>query len=126
MTQLDIYHNYNGKLFCDFFSFVTIYTPMYYEGQEVELIHRSSNMGTANVVRIMTFPFYDLKDSVSYLHMGKPAQYLAAALNKQHNYGNTIERNEKVMHMIIGWAERNMEVQNDLMKEWWQLLTPNS
>lgn len=119
MVQLDIYHNYNGKLFCDYFSFLTIYTPMYFENQEVEVIHRGINMGVANIVSIKVFPFHELRDSVSYLNMGKAAQYQAAALNKQHNYGNTIERNESIMHLIVGYAKRNMEAQNDLMKDWW-------
>ena len=120
MTQLDISKNYNGKLFCDHFSHLILFTPEYQEDMEVQITQRSVIWGVGVIVRVINFPFSHLKDSLSYIVMGKPSQYLAAELNKQYNYGKTIEPNETLMHLVIGWKERNMEVQGPLLSDWWQ------
>lgn len=119
MITIDIYRNYNGKLFCDNFSHVTIYSPELNPGDEVKITHRGLEMGIATVEALSHLPFSRINDALSFVNMGKSSQYQAAELNRMHNGGQTLAADAMISHIVFGYTERNIENQTQLIKEWW-------
>lgn len=119
MTTLDIRDNFNGKLFCDHFSHVAMYDPAIVIDREMQLTHRSMDMGVIKVKCMRTFPFSRLSDMVSFLNTGRAVQYQASLLNREANGGKTLAPDTPVMHIVVGYVQRNAEVQEPLIKDWW-------
>lgn len=124
MTTIDIIQNFNGKLFADIFSHVTLFSQEFKDAwsadEDVKIITRSTDWGMAKILHLSKFPFRDLKNSVSYLNIGRSAVAQAFELNRMHNQGRTLPPDTMLCHLVLGFTERNMENQNILIKAWWE------
>lgn len=125
MTSIDIHENYNGKLFCDCFSHITVFDPEIELEDEIKLFHRGVEMGIVKVVAVKTFPFRKLRDVDSFLDCGKPIGKLGLILRNRYNKGDWDE-NQELYTLVLQYTERNMEAQGALITEWWQTKNVNS
>lgn len=121
METIEINHNDNGRIFSDHFSIIIPRKEMHVEvTEEYQIKLQGIPMGTVIVEAIKEFPFARLNDVVSFLVIGKPLQYLAERLNRQYNHGRTIEPAAAMLHIVVGYRQRNIENQSPFMEEWWQ------
>lgn len=119
MYTLYLHDNFNGKFFSDHFTHVTVADAEFYEGAEMNLRHRGTELGIIKVEALRSFPFSELSDVVSLINTGKPVQFQASLLNREHNGGKTLDRNTLLQHIVFSYVQRNLDAQNDLIEEWW-------
>lgn len=119
MNRIEIYHNYNGKMFCDTFSHLEPLNPEIQLGEEYELWYRSLRLGTVEVRALRNVLFSRITPVLSMLYCGQPLHFLSTMLNRQYNQGATHAPDAIFIHAVLGWTYRSIEIQSDLLKEWW-------
>lgn len=113
-------HNWNGKLFLDFFGTVRLHcAEKYYVGNEMELEFKNHSMGTVRVAAVRKFRFENINDVLSHLDVGKPAAYLSNLMRRFYEKQVTITPDLEFDHIIFQYIKRNIPVQTELIKHWW-------
>lgn len=64
-----------------------------------------------------TFEYKQIRDVLAFLDCGKPSYYLAAVLKKF--YGE-LQPDDKLDHIVLKYTSRNIAVQYDMLKDFWQ------
>lgn len=130
MITIDIQNNYGGKLFCDSFVHVTLYSQefkqAFHNETEIKIMTRSTVWGTARILALSKFYFRDLQNSVAYLNIGRSAVAQADALNKMYNQGKTLPPDTLLCTLVLGYNQRNIENQNILIKDFWETKQQNN
>lgn len=119
MIAISINHNYNGKLFADNFSHIEPFSHDYEEGMQLELIHQGISFGIVEIRKIKVMHFARITEVMSFLFCGKPLYYLAAQLNEEYNKGVPHAGEKLFMHMVLGYAARNVANQTKPFQDWW-------
>ena len=117
MEKLEFSRNDNCKLFLEYFSCIRMHDAGLYKiGNTLEIILRGESLGQAEVVAVRTFKFAHLSDVVSYLDNGKPFQFMAAAIKKNHPETNP---DTELDHIVLHYTARNLDNQGNLLMAWW-------
>lgn len=119
--QVNFSSNPHGKLFPAFFQDVRLRDEeKYLLGNVHEIILNRKLLGVAKVVAVRSFRFSNLNDTFSFMNCGKHAAYQAAMLEKFYVHETKMEADTPLVQVVWHWEEREMELFEFLLKEWWQ------
>jgi hypothetical protein len=118
MGSINFSQQWGGKIFMDTFGTVRPHDPeRFYEGKVLDVLYKKQEMGKAEIVAIRTFEFKQIRDVLSFLDTGRPAHYLAGLL--QRFYGNSLQPDSKLDHIVLRYTCRNITNQGILITQWW-------
>lgn len=120
MLSIDFTSNPNGKLFCDIFSDIRLFSASFEPSTECEISLSGQLMGFATIVKAEKISFCHISDSFALINCGKPAPYQASLLNRYYNAGKMLPAETIFQIISFRWIQRIAEVQNILIKEWWE------
>ena len=121
MQQLKYTDNQNGKLFADCWGDIRLSDPhKFWAGNMVEVHLRKYFLGTAEVIGYKEFCFKRLTDTMSHLNSGKSTAQQGRLLRFYYQNAAPITDDTILMHIVLKWKKRNMEVQAQLMADWWR------
>lgn len=117
MEKLEFTRNDNSKLFLEYFSRIFFLDEeKFKQGEQFEIMFKGQCMGVAEVVAVRNFQFKHLSDVLAFIDMGKPVQYLAAAIKQQEPQ---TQPDTELMHVVFRYIARNLELQGTLLMNWW-------
>ena len=121
MHQIRFTSNPNGKLFLHHFMDVRLFDDeKYATGNVLEVILNNKVVGMAKVVAVKPFKYSHLNDTFSFMNCGKHAAYQASLLQRYYVNEIQMQPDTRLMQIVFTWTERNMELFEFLLKEWWQ------
>jgi len=111
-------NNFNGKLFCDVWGDVRLHDEeKFFPSNIIEVHYKNKTIGTAQVMAVRTFEFKQIRDALAFLDCGKPSYYLASLLQK---FYGPLQPQDKLDHIVLKYTNRNIELQEQMIKDWWQ------
>lgn len=121
MQNIEFTHNWNGKLFLDYFGTVRLHNPSkYFVGNEMEVYLNRVDFGLVTVAAVRTFRYRDIRDVLSYLDTGKPAHYLGALIKRFYEKSTDLNPETPLDHIVLHYLKRNHPNQALALKDWWQ------
>lgn len=112
--------NPNGKLFPNVFQDVRMPNEKYTVGNVLQILYRSQTLGYAKVVAERTFPYNRLVDTFSFMNCGKHAAYQASIISNMYASNYNLKPDTRLVHVVMQWTERNTELFESMLTEWWQ------
>ena len=117
MHKTEFSTNPNGKLFIHHFNDVRLYdAERHFIGAEHEIFLNKHFLGIATVQALVGFRFKHIRDVLAFTIYGKPSHYLAAMLKQ---FYKEVNDDTEFVHLIWHWKQRNLAVQEPLIKDWW-------
>lgn len=121
MQQIKFTSNPNGKLFLPYFMDVRLFDEeKYMQGNVLEVVLNNKVLGIAKVTAVKTFRYAHLNDTFSFMNCGKHAAYQAELLRRYYVNEIEMQPDTRLMQIVFHYVERNMELFEFLLKEWWQ------
>ena len=121
MQQIKFTSNPHGKLFLNYFMDVRLYDDeKFMIGNVLEINLNSKVLGMAKVVAVKPFQYGRLTDTFSYMNCGNNARYQAELLNRYYVHEGPLVSDTRLMVITFHWEQRDMELFEFLLKEWWQ------
>ena len=121
MHQLKYTENHNGKLFADCWGDIRVSDiGKFYAGNVVEVYLRKYYLGTAEVIGNKEFCLKRLTDTMTHLNSGKSTRQQVRLLSFYYQNAAPLTDDTIMMHIVLKWKTRNMEVQSNLMEDWWR------
>ena len=124
MHQIKYSDNSNGKLFLPMWQDARLHDEeKFVAGEIFEVLLKNKSLGYAKVVAVKTFRFCNLTPTFSYMVCGNHPAYLAAMLKNFYQHDGPIIADTRFDQIVFTWTERDMEVFETLLKDWWQKIT---
>lgn len=121
MHQINYSDNNNGKLFLPYWQDARLHDEeKFVVGETFEVLLNGKRLGYAKVVAVKTFRFCNLTPTFSYMVCGFHPAYLAAMLKKYYLHDGPITPDTRFDQVVFHWAEREIEIFEVLLKDWWQ------
>ncbi len=121
MQQIKFTSNPNGKLFLPFFMDVRLFDEeKYMAGNVLEVALNNKVLGLAKVMAVKNFRYAHLNDTFSFMNCGKHAAYQAELLRRYYVHELDMKPDTQLMQIVFKYQERNIELFEFLLKEWWQ------
>jgi hypothetical protein len=124
MDEILFTSNPNGKLLLDVFPDIRLFDPGRFKiDSELKANYKTKYLGTIKVLAVRHFAFKDISDSLAYFNIGHPASYQASMLQKYYINQMILTARVMLTHITFQYVERNMEVANSLLDDWWRVIT---
>lgn len=121
MQQINYSDNNNGKLFLPFWQDARLHDEeKYVVGETFEVLLKRKRLGYAKIVAVKTFKFSNITPTFSFMNCGRHPAYLAAMLKNFYVHEGPVDSDTRFDQVVFHWTEREMELFEDLLKEWWQ------
>ncbi len=92
----------------------------YMPGNTLEVVLNNKVLGLAKVTAVKPFKYAHLTDTFSFMNCGKHAAYQASLLQRYYQNEIKMQPDTRLMQVVMHWQERNMELFEFHLKEWWQ------
>ena len=110
-----------GIVLSDIFSTVQPFDPDRFKpGTILNAALKNKDLGVVEVVSVRSFFYKDIRDSLAYLVVGKPAAYLAQILtNKYAEPNKKLDELKMFYHIVLKYKSRNLEVHQSIWEDFW-------
>lgn len=121
MQQIKFSGNKHGKLFPNYFMDVRLFDEEKYAvGNVLEVLLNNKFLGIAKVAANKIFKYGNINDVLSYTNCGEHAAYQASMLQRFYIHEEPMKPDTRLMQIVFHWQQRDMELFEFLLKEWWQ------